>query len=165
MNIVKGPDGRYYKPCFECGEMQSYLRKNYAQESLRLKKVCKKCSNRKTENCHRGWYRGIRISWFNKFKTCAETRGFEWSLNLDDSADLYERQNKKCALTGWDISFPELGHPSCFSCSIDRIDSKKHYTVYNIQLVDGRVNIMKGKWEQALFIQVCKAVAQNLQLN
>jgi len=26
MQVTKGPDGRYYKPCPECGEMQSYLR-------------------------------------------------------------------------------------------------------------------------------------------
>jgi len=161
MEIIKGSDGRYYKPCFECGEMQSYLRKNYAQESLKLKKLCRKCSNRKTENSHRGWYRGIRVSWFNKFKVCAETRNLEWNLTLDDIADIYERQDKKCALTGWDIQFPEIGHPCNFSCSIDRVDSKKHYTIDNIQLVDGRVNMMKGKWEQDLFIQACKAVSKN----
>ena len=40
--VVKGEDGRFYKPCPSCGEMQSYLRKNYAEESLKLGKVCKK---------------------------------------------------------------------------------------------------------------------------
>jgi hypothetical protein len=89
-------------------KIQSYLRKNYAEESLRLKKLCKKCSNQKTENCHRGWHRGIRISWFNKFKVSAETRGLEWVLSMDDVADLYEKQKGKCALTGWDITFPEI---------------------------------------------------------
>ena len=68
MEIFKGIDGRWYKPCSECGEMQSYLRKNYANESLRLKKTCKKCSNRKANNCHRGWHRGVRVSWVHKLK-------------------------------------------------------------------------------------------------
>jgi hypothetical protein len=80
MEVTKGVGGRYYKPCSSCGEMQSYLRKNYAVESLRLKKMCKKCSNQQTDNCHRGWHRGVRVSWFNKFKISAETRGITWDL-------------------------------------------------------------------------------------
>jgi hypothetical protein len=163
-SIVKGSDGRYYKPCPECNEMQSYLRKNYAKESLRLKKVCKKCSNRKTENCHRGWHRGIRVSWFNKFKVSAETRGLGWTLTIDDVADLYEKQKGKCALTGWDITFPELGHPSSFSCSIDRIENKAGYTKENIQLVDGRLNMIKGKYTQQFFVEVCQAVAEHTKV-
>lgn len=157
--VVKGADGRYYKPCPKCNEIQSYLRKNYAEESLRLKKLCKKCSNQKTENCHRGWHRGIRISWFNKFKVSAETRGLEWILSMDDVADLYEKQKGKCALTGWDITFPDIGHPSFFSCSIDRIQNNIGYTKENIQLVEGRVNMIKNKYTQEFFLEVCKAVA------
>ncbi len=161
MEVTKGPDGRYYKPCPECNEMQSYLRACYARESLRLEKTCKKCSNRKTDNSHRGWHRGIRVSWFNKFKVCAETRGKSFNISLDDVADVYEKQGGRCALTGWDISFPEIGHPSIFSCSIDRIDNSRGYEQDNIQLIDGRVNMMKGKYEQDFFIQVCQAVSSN----
>ena len=165
MQITKGADGRYYKPCPECNEAQSYLRKNYAEESLRLRKLCKKCSNRKTDNCHRGWHRGIRISWFNKFKVSAETRGLEWKISIDDVADLYEKQKGRCALTGWSISFPELGHPSFFSCSIDRVKNSLGYINENIQLVDGRVNMMKHKYTQEFFLEVCKAVAEHDKLN
>lgn len=165
MEVVKGADGRYYKPCPECRGLQSYLRKNYAIESLRLNKTCKKCSNRKTENCHRGWYRGIRISWFNKFKCGAETRGYVWELTMDDVADLYLKQNKKCALTGWDIEFPECGHASKTACSIDRIDNDMHYSKQNIQLVDSRVNMIKGKWSQDFFIETCLAVSKNIVKN
>jgi len=161
VSVVKGVDGRYYKPCSECNEMQSYLRKNYAEESLRLNKLCKKCSNRKNENCHRGWHRGIRVSWFNKFKVCAETRGLAWMISIDDIADLYEKQKGQCALTGWDITFPEIGHHSYFSCSVDRIKNGIGYVKENIQLVDGRVNMIKGKYEQEFFLEVCKAVANH----
>ena len=161
MQVTKGPDGRYYKPCPECGETQSYLRACYARESLRLSKACKKCSNRKTDNSHRGWYRGIRISWFNKFRVCAETRGKVYNISLDNVADVYEKQNGRCALTGWDISFPEIGHPSNLNCSIDRIDNSRGYEPDNIQLVDGRINMMKGKYTQEFFVEVCKAVSSN----
>lgn len=82
-------------------------------------------------------------------------------LTIDDVADLYEKQKRKCALTGWDIAFPELGHPSLFSCSIDRIENERGYTKENIQLVDGRLNMIKGKYTQQFFLEVCRAVAEH----
>jgi hypothetical protein len=163
MQVTKGGDGRYYKPCPECKEMQSYLRKNYAEESLKLNKLCKSCSNKKTDNCHRGWHRGIRISWYNKFKTGAETRGLEWSLTPDDVADLMEFQNSKCALTGWSIEFPERGSPQKAPASLDRIDSKRGYTKDNTQLLTRQVNMMKQQYSQEEFIAVCKAVADKVK--
>lgn len=161
MEITRGKDGRYYKPCPNCGETQSYLRQNYAKASLKLGKECKKCSNKKTENCHRGWHRGIRVSWFNQFKIGAETRGLLWELTIDNVADLMESQNFKCALTGWDIEFPESGPPQKAPASLDRIDSKKAYTLDNTQIVTRQVNMMKQQYSQEDFIQVCKAVARN----
>ena len=156
--------GRWWKPCASCGELQSYLRHNYAVESLRLGKECKKCSNKHAENCHRGWHRGIRISWFNKFKTSAETRGIDWDLSLDDVADIMDDQGCKCALTGWDITFPATGHPDQSAASIDRIDSSLSYTRGNVQIVERRVNMMKGKYTQDEFIAVCCAVASNQEV-
>lgn len=163
MEIIKLSNGRYAKNCPECGEQQTYLRKNYAAASLREKKTCKKCSNKKTENCHRGWHRSIRISWFNKFKTNAKLRALDWEITLDDVADLYEEQEGRCALTGWDIVFPETGHHNISTVSIDRIDSSFGYLKENIQLVDKRVNMMKQKYSQEEFIMVCKAVANRIK--
>lgn len=163
MQVTKGEDGRYYKPCPDCGKMQSYLRKNYAKESLRLKKLCKSCSNKKTDNCHRGWHKGIRVSWFNKFKTGAETRNIEWDLSLDYIAGLMEQQGKKCALTGWSIEFPESGHPQNAPASLDRVDSSKGYIGGNVQLVTRHVNMMKQQYSQDEFISVCLAVADKVK--
>lgn len=163
MTVTKKDDGRYYKPCPSCGKEQSYLRKNYAEESLRLGKECKSCSNKNVEHCHRGWHRGIRISWFNKFKVSAETRGIEWHMSLDDVADLMESQGFKCALTGWDIEFPEFGHPQHAPASLDRIDSSKGYTKDNTQLVVKQANMMKQQYSQEDYIKVCIAVAMNFK--
>lgn len=160
--VTKGQYGRYYKDCPQCGESQSYLRKNYAEESLRLGKVCKKCSNRNTDNSHRGWHRGIRISWYNQFKTSAELRRIPWYINIDDVADTMGNQGSRCALTGWDISFPECGLPHYVPASIDRIDSNLGYTKDNIQLVVRKVNMMKQQYTQEEFIEVCKAVADKV---
>ena len=158
-SVVKLDNGRWAKPCPSCGETQDYLRKNYAEASLREGKLCKSCSNKKVENCHRGWHRGIRVSWFNKFQKSASLRGIQWSLSLDDIADLYEQQEGKCALTDWPITFPEVGAPYKTDASIDRIDSSFGYFKENVQLVDKRINMMKQQYSQEDFIEVCKAVA------
>lgn len=163
MAVVKLDNNRYAKDCPSCGIQQTYLRRNYAEASLREGKECKKCSNSKTDNCHRGWYRGIRISWFNKFKTNARLRGLDWDITLDDVANLYEQQEGLCALTGWSIVFPECGHPQTSLASIDRIDSSFGYLKENIQLVDKRVNMMKQSYTQEEFVLVCKAVADTVK--
>lgn len=160
MQITKGSDNRWYKACPSCNNPQSYLRKNYAEESLRLGKLCKGCSNKQVSNCHRGWHRGIRVSWFNQFKASAETRGLDWQLTMDDVADIYEEQNMLCALTDESIVFPEVGHPQKAIVSIDRIDSAKGYDRDNIQLVTRQVNMMKQSYSQELFIETCLKVAK-----
>jgi hypothetical protein len=162
-DVIKLENGRYAKHCLSCGAQQTYLRKNYAIESLRLKKLCKGCSNKITDNCHRGWYRAIRVSWYNKFKSGALLRGLEWDITLDDIADVMEAQNGKCALTGWDIEFPEAGHPQKAPASIDRIDSSKGYILDNVQLLTRHVNMMKQSYDNDYFIEVCKAVADKVK--
>lgn len=161
--VVKLERGRWAKPCPSCGEQQDYLRKNYAEASLKEGKLCKSCSNSLTENCHRGWHRGIRISWFNKFRTGAGLRGITWGITLDDVADKYEEQIGRCALTGWDISFPEVGHHQDCDASIDRIESEFGYIPENIQLVNKKVNMMKQAYSQEDFIKVCLAVADKVK--
>ena len=150
-------DGRWYKPCPSCGAEQSYLRRNYAIESFKLKKVCKKCSNRKTENSRRGYEGPVRISWFNKFKTQADLRNYEFAISALDIANMYYNQKGRCALSGIPIGWEEVG--TIHSVSIDRIDSSKGYLLDNIQLVHKDINMMKQQFDNDYFIQLCMAVA------
>lgn len=163
LEVAKLENGRYAKDCPNCGEQQTYLRKNYAEASLREGKWCKGCRQKDTRYNGVKIYRGIRVSWFNKFKTNAEIRGLDWRITLDDVADLYEEQEGLCVLTGWEIVFPEVGHPQLSTVSIDRIDSSFGYLKENIQLVDKRVNMMKQHYSQEEFILVCKAVADKVK--
>jgi len=135
MEVIKLDTGRYAKDCPECGEQQTYLRKWYAEASLKEGKICKGCANKKSENSGRIIYRGIRLSWLKKFETSAKLRGLDWEITVDDIADLYEDQEGKCALTGWEIGFPEVGHPQLSTVSIDRIDSAEDYTPENCEWV------------------------------
>jgi hypothetical protein len=162
MVIKQRADGRWVKDCPECKEPQDYLRKNYAEESLRLNKSCKKCSNRKTENNHRGMYNLIRISWFQKSKTGAETRGLVFDISLDDVWFLYTAQEGRCALSGIPIGWSEVG--SIHTASIDRIDSSMGYIKDNVQLLHKDVNFMKQHFSQEYFIEVCKAISDRTKL-
>ncbi len=157
--LIEKVNGRYLKPCFECGEMQSYLRLSYAKQSLELKKVCKKCSNRKTDNCHRGVYNGIPITWFNKFKTSADVRNIPFNISIEDVFNLYNNQNGKCSLSGKEIGWSDFGQKH--TASLDRIDSNFGYELNNIQIVHKDINFMKQSYSQDYFIEMCKFVAEN----
>ena len=154
---------RWCKKCHSCGVEQSYLRRNYAYYSFVLKKECKQCSSNNINKNGVKIYKGIRVSWFNKFKTNAELRGLDWDITIDDLVNLYKKQKGKCALTGWYIYFPENGHPQKTNASIDRIDSSLGYTLENIQLVEKKVNMMKQQYSQEEFISVCVAVADKIK--
>lgn len=156
--VTKGLDGRWYKNCPSCNELQSYLRKNYAEESFRAGKECKSCSNKKTDNCSRGFYEDIRLSWFNKFKSSAELRNLAFNLTPEYLWLLFQEQDYRCSLTGWPIGWSEVG--SNHTASIDRIDSDKGYVVGNVQLVHKDVNMAKQQYSQDYFIELCKAVAE-----
>ena len=155
--VTKGEDGRWYKPCPKCSSMQSYLRKNYAEESLRLNKLCKSCSNKLPDNSdHKGWYKGVlRHSFAYKYKANAELRNIEWNISFDYLADLLIEQDFKCALSGEPISAMETSN----NASLDRIDSAKGYIEGNVQWVTSKINMMKQQYTQEEFITVCKAVA------
>ena len=150
-------DGRWVKPCPNCGELQDYSRKNYAVESARLGKICKPCSNRATENNHRGFFYLIRLSWFYKVKVSAETRGINFDLTLEDVWFMYTAQEGRCALSGMPIGWAEVG--PLHTASIDRIDSAAGYTAGNCQLLHKDVNMMKQSFPQPYFIEVCAAIA------
>ena len=156
VEIYKRADGRWCKPCPSCGVEQDYLRRNYAAYSLSLGKECKTCSNRKTENSGRGVYNGVRLSWVHKCKVGAETRGIVWTLSVEDIWQVYVNQDGVCNLSGIPIGWATVGQTH--TASLDRIDSKKGYTLDNIQLVHKSVNMARGTMSVEEFIAMCNAV-------
>lgn len=80
------------------------------------------------------------------------------TVTKEEAWDLYIKQNKKCALSGIDIS---IGWGPLNCASIDRIDNEKGYTLDNIQWVHKHVNFMKRTYTQEYFIEMCKLIAQN----
>lgn len=161
--VRRREDGRYVKPCPSCGVEQDYLRRNYAVLSYQQGKVCKSCSNKQTENCSRGLHQAVRMSWFEKFRIGAETRGLEWHLTIEDVWELYVSQGGACALSGIPIGWAEVGQ--CHTASIDRIDNSKGYVLSNVQLVHKDVNMMKGVYGNDYFVTLCWAIASHTGIN
>lgn len=115
---------------------------------------------------------------YNGVKTCGKCKIFhdipysiwtrnrhsarhEWHLTDDYLWDLYEKQNKKCALSGENLyfakSFKEIKEGK-HNISLDRIDSAKSYIEGNVQWVTIEINMMKQRLSQEQFIKSCEKV-------
>ena len=92
----------------------------------------------------------------------AKIRGIQVGITIKQAWDLYEKQNRKCALSGADIIFAKTTDRYVHgeqTASLDRIDSSKGYIEGNVQWVHKDVNKMKMDCDQAVFIQWCKQIA------
>lgn len=159
--VIQKEDGRFYKKCPSCNKEQSYLRKNYAIESEKLRKLCKKCSNNiPKHNAHKGFYKGVlRASFAHRYKSSAETRGINWDVSFEYLAELLIDQDFKCALSGEDLDAMEVSN----DCSLDRIDNSLGYVEGNLQWVTSMVNMCKQGYTQEEFINMCKQIADKVK--
>lgn len=85
----------------------------------------------------------------------------EISITISEAWDLFLTQNRKCALSGIELSFPKGWHDRSGTASLDRIDSSKGYTKENVQWVHKDVNMMKRIYTQEYFIKMCKLISDN----
>jgi hypothetical protein len=69
---------------------------------------------------------------------------------------LCKRQEGQCALSGHPFDIDDAR----WRPSLDRIDASKGYTTGNIQLVAWIVNRSKSRFSDAVFREVCSAVAE-----
>jgi len=107
-------------------------------------------------------YEGISGSFWNVIKHGAKIRKLEFRITIQDAWELFEKQNRKCALSDMDISFSKTQkEQNTTTASLDRIDSSKGYTKDNIQWVHKTVNIMKNKFIEKDFINICKRITEN----
>lgn len=85
----------------------------------------------------------------------------EINIDIEYSWNLFLEQNKKCALSGLELKFPTKGKDKTYTSSLDRIDSNKGYIKGNVQWVHKHINIMKNKFDQDYFIEMCKLINNN----
>lgn len=148
---------KYTKACSGCGSEQSYGRKDHYNSAVRGDWKCKKCSN--SSNNFKGRYNAIPLTWFSMKQKGGTSRGYLWTITIEDVWSLYEQQEGLCALSGVPIKWADRGLTA--TVSIDRIDSSEGYILENVQLVHKDVNFMKQQFDQEYFINMCKAIADN----
>jgi hypothetical protein len=92
-------------------------------------------------------------------KTRSKKLGRDCDIDLEYLHSLWDNQQGKCKLSNLPMS-SEIG-AKWKKVSPDRIDSSIGYIKGNIQLVLASVNTFKMDMDQAEFIDLCKAIANN----
>ncbi len=153
---------KYYALCkCDCGNEHRVL-KGSLQRGATTSCGCKRD--------HYNLMRGDKNSQFTGFKEItgkfwstlqvrSKRRGHVFDLKIEDAWNLYEKQNKKCALTGVDIFFGNWNTSP--TASLDRIDNTKGYYKDNVQWVHKHVNIMRNVFSIEYFLETCKRVVEN----
>lgn len=106
-------------------------------------------------------YEDISGSYYSGILHHSKLKNREFSITIEEIWELFLRQNRKCALSGIDISFQKNNQ----TASLDRIDSKKGYTIDNIQWVHKDVNRMKTDLDLGYFIELCRNITNFKGLN
>lgn len=101
--------------------------------------------------------------WYDKVVRSASgvkgnRRTKELSITIEEAWNLFQKQGGKCALSGIPLYFPEKSKGD-YTASLDRIDSTKEYSIENVQWVHKHINIMKNKFPNQYFINMCKNIA------
>ncbi len=110
-------------------------------------------------------YEEMSGNFFNAVRNGAKIRDIPFKITKKQIWNLFEKQNRKCALSGMDLQFGinsriKEKKREC-TASVDRIDNTKGYIKGNIQWVHKYVNKMKNTHSQEYFIKMCKMVAEN----
>jgi hypothetical protein len=106
-------------------------------------------------------YKEIPGKFFYNIKKGAELRGLNFNITIEEIWDLFLKQNKKCAITGWDLSIWKNSKKTMEgNASLDRIDSSIGYDIDNVQWVDKEINRFKNHYPMDEFLEMCKMVVE-----
>lgn len=106
-------------------------------------------------------YKKISGNWKRYFQRLCNRSRNRQELSLEDCLELLEKQNKKCAISGVELTCTlEKGKRFKTNASLDRINAGGSYTKDNVQLVCSAVNSWRADTDLAEFIWWCKQVTQ-----
>jgi hypothetical protein len=92
-----------------------------------------------------------------------KSRELEFAITLEYAWGLFLKQDRKCALSGVEISVRSSASRKIRqrqTASLDRIDSSKGYIEGNVQWVHKDINGMKNNLSDCQFIAWCKKIAE-----
>lgn len=137
---------------------------NFRASLLRNKKV-KDCGcgspPRIGRNHHnRTGYGNLSGTSWSKIKSHAKERGILFDICPEFAWNLYEKQDRKCAISNLDISFSNIyTKVGDNTASLDRIDCSKPYTEDNVQWIHKKINFMKHIMTNEELIQICHTIS------
>ena len=105
----------------------------------------------------------ISINFFHNYKRSAQRRNIDFTITLEYVADLFRKQEGKCAISGMSIDIkgtPWKGQTG----SLDRIDPTKGYVEGNVQWVHKLVNELKWDLQPQEFFTIIKQIYEHKKL-
>lgn len=126
-------------------------------------KMCWDCRNKFISAIKWKGYGDISGDFWSSIVNGAAARDIPFEITIDQAWDIFQKQNKKCSLTGDDLFFVRDGRKDRGNASLDRIDSSKGYTVDNVQWVHKNVNISKNDMPLSVFIEMCVKIASRYE--
>jgi len=99
----------------------------------------------------------ISHAYFFRTQCNAKRRKLEFSITIEETFEIFKNQNRLCRISGMPISLGQ--NMRTMTASLDRIDSSKGYIKGNVQWLHKDINRLKSNWNQKVFIELCKKVA------
>ena len=158
---------KLYKCICDCGNFRYHTKQNLLSGTL-ISCGCYKEKNYGKR--HKNW-RGkgqISLTFFDRIKMVASTRSIPFEITIDDVAELFEKQEGKCALSGLPLLLPSKSkqvNGKYRTASLDRINSNLPYQKDNIQWVHKDVNMMKQQFSTEHFLELCSKIHNFNQKN
>lgn len=147
------------------GTDQTTVRRRLKKFGMILKTAAEQSSEKKKEaNCRWTGYKEISGQYWGPTKKAALRRNMEFSVTIEEAWRIFEKQNRKCVLSGEDLYFAETSEnlsKGIQNASLDRIDPNRGYSVDNVQWISKEINKMKWNLDQDHFLRMCKYVADH----
>jgi hypothetical protein len=158
LSSTSTPSGERMWNCIcDCGNYKTVQRKHLRSG---FTKTCG-CGAHLKNKEHKSWkgYEDIPKDFYSNIKRGAVERNIEFDITIEDLWKLFLQQNKKCALSGIELTFSKIRKDTTGkTISLDRIDSSIGYIKGNIQFVHKHINIMKNSFDQDYFISLCEQI-------
>jgi len=102
-------------------------------------------------------YEEISGRFWSRIKASALKRNYKFEIDIKEAWDLYVSQNKKCAISGLDLTLTNNRKIET-TASIDRKNNTLGYILTNIQWVHKSINYMKHTLHQDDLITFCEKI-------
>ena len=112
--------------------------------------ICNQCKHLRDKERWRDNYESYVSSRIRIAKARAKKHGFSFAIDKDYILEILERQNYRCAITGFPLS--RTRKKGDYDLSIDRVDSELGYEKDNVVLVCNRAKRRKKRRKRDRFV-------------